>query len=366
MPVPAECPVAHIRRDLLRATAALALLLAAGCTAGGAEGSGPPAAAVRPAPPPGFSADTFTREGLASGASAVEAGCRAMMDGLWVSANDGRHECLRYVLAGTGPGPALVHIPGDAVGMAYRFVGGRPWIEAAGEGYLVSASARRTAAAALSRAMGGMPVVLLGRPGMHGSSGNHARDRHTRAEVELVDAALTELRRRHGFRDFVLSGFSSGGVIVANLLARRGDIRCAVLASAPLDLAAFYRGWDGTLPDHYLMRRRDLADPMRSVHAIRPRAIIVVLGDRRDRKVPASAWEAWVAAARHAGLRVLAAEASGLDPAEPGSMPSYHHTALHGLRAAQACATGEPAVAPPGEGAEDGAALAGRLLRAVE
>ena len=36
--------------------------------------------------------------------------------------------------------------------------------------------------------MGGMPVLLMARPGMHGSSGNHARDRHTVAEVELMDA----------------------------------------------------------------------------------------------------------------------------------------------------------------------------------
>ena len=65
-----------------------------------------------------------------------------------------------------------------------------------------------------------------------------------------MDAAPAELRRRHGFRGFALSGFSSGGAVVANLLARRDDIRCAAIASAPLDLAAFYRGPDGALPDH--------------------------------------------------------------------------------------------------------------------
>ena len=61
------------------AKAALALLLSltlalavAGC-AGRPEGG---------APPPGFSADTFTRKGLVSGATATEAGCRALPDGL--------------------------------------------------------------------------------------------------------------------------------------------------------------------------------------------------------------------------------------------------------------------------------------------
>lgn len=348
--------------------AALLVLLAAvapigGCAGGGGaaagdraagSSSGPRSTAAATAPTEalpslfGFTADTSTREGLASGARASEAGCRALADGLWVGDGTGRHECLRYAAAGTarggGQGPAshtaLVHIPGDAAGVGYRFAGGRPQLEGAGNGYAVPAEARRAGTEALSAAIGGQPVVLIGRPGMHGSSGDHARDRHTLAEVALVDAALTELRRRHGFREFVLSGFSSGGAIAANLLARRSDIRCAVIASAPLDLAAFYRGGDGTLPDHYAMRGGDLADPMRAIQALRPGTTVLVLGDRRDRKVPASAWEAWVDAARRAGLSVLAANVSGFDPAEPAGAASFHQTAASGLAAALACAAG--------------------------
>jgi pimeloyl-ACP methyl ester carboxylesterase len=296
---------------------------------------------------------------LAAGARASETGCCALTDGLWVGAGDGRRECLRFAAAGTGPGAAgraaLVHLSGDAAGVAYRFAGGRPQVEAAGGGYEAPAGTRRAAAEALSAAAGGAPVVLLARPGMHGSSGHHARDRHTGAEVELVDAALTELRRRHGFRDFVLSGFSSGGAAAANLLARRTDIRCAVLASAPLDLAAFYRGPDGALPDQYAMRAGDLADPMRTVGAARPGAAVVVLGDHRDRKVPAAAWGAWAEAARRAGLHVSAAEVSGSDPAEPAGAASHHQTEARGLEAALACAAaggGQPeaAVAGPAAG----------------
>ena len=61
---------------------------------------------------------------------------------------------------------------------------------------------------------------------MHGSSGDHAWDKHTRAEVELVDAALTELRRRHGFRDLVLSGNSAASLPLA---CRRGGLRASKL-----------------------------------------------------------------------------------------------------------------------------------------
>jgi alpha-beta hydrolase superfamily lysophospholipase len=60
-------------------------------------------------------------------------------------------------------------------------------------------------------------------------------------------------------------GFSSGGVIVADLLARRSDVRCAVIGSAPLDLTQYYRRPDGSLPDYFAMRSDELADPMRAV-----------------------------------------------------------------------------------------------------
>lgn len=355
-----RAPVRRLRQALVaRGMPRPATLLASFLAFGGCAGEAGPRTASTGPVAPGFTADTATRAGLASGAKASEAACRALPDGLWVRTRDGwRGECLRYAAAGAvrggGAGPrrlAVLHIPGDASGVAYRFAGGAPQVEGAGEGYEVPAAIRRVAAEALSEAAGGRPVFLIGRPGMHGSSGDHARDRHTAAEVELVDAALTELRRRYGVRAFVLSGFSSGGAIAANLLARRTDIACAVLASAPLDLAAFYRGADGALPDHYLMRAALLADPMRSVDSIEPggggATTIVVLGDRRDRKVPAASWQAWTDAARRAGLDVRAAEASGFDPAEGGGAASFHRTSGAGLEAALACANGEPVPAPP-------------------
>ena len=317
----------------------LALLLAvAGCA--GRDGGSP--AAV---PPPGFSADTFTRQGLIGGATATEAGCKALPDGLWAATRDGRRECLRHAAAGmegAAGRTALVYVTGDPEGASYRFAGGRPLLDAVSEHYETSPEARRAVAEALSAAMGGRPVVLLARPGMHGSSGDHARDRHTTDEVELVDDALTRLRQRHGFRDLSLVGFSSGGAVVANLLARRGDVRCAALASAPLDMAAFHRGRDGAVTDHYAMRNGDMADPMRSVVDIRSTATVFVLGDRYDRSVPAPAWEAWAAAARRAGLRVHAAEVGGLDRSELGGGRSHHITGVRALEVAYACATGTP------------------------
>ncbi len=229
--------MARARCDFLRPAAALALLAAAAACAGG----GPRAAATGP-PPPGFTADTSTREGLASGAGASEAGCRALADGLWVGAGDGRRECLRHAAAGMQAAAgrtALVYVPGDPEGGSYHSAGGRPQVDGVSELYETSPATPRAAAEALSAAAGGVPVVLLARPGMHGSSGDHARDRHTPDEVELIDNALTQGRQRYRFQAMALVGFSSGGAVVANLLARRSDVRCAAIAPAPLDLAAF-------------------------------------------------------------------------------------------------------------------------------
>ena len=368
--------MAAVRHEPTFRAAALLLLAVAGCAGDGS--GGPPATA---APPPGFSADTFTRQGLASGATATEAGCRALPDGLWVATAKGRRECLRHAAAGTEGAAgrtALVYVTGDPEGASYRSAGGRPQVDGASEHYETSPETRRAAAQALSAAMGGTPVVLLARPGMHGSSGDHARDRHTPDEVELVDEALTRLRQRYGFQDLALVGFSSGGAVVANLLARRGDVRCAAIASAPLDLAAFYRGRDGAVPDHYAMRDGGLADPMRSVGAVRPDAAVFVVGDKRDRNVPHDAWEAWVAAARRRGVRVFDAETEGADRPELGPGETYHLTAARGLEVARACAmdapaeevrrallAGEPVLKPPGRrlgGGEIRAAFAGRRL----
>lgn len=366
------------RRAALATLLTLPLLAATGCARVADQA---PRASTAPA---GFTADTFTLEGLISGATATEAGCRALPDGLWVSAGD-RRECLRHGAGGTqGPArTAVVYIPGDPGGVSYRFAGGVPYVERASEHYELSPETRDHGADALSGAMGGMPVVLVGRPGMHGSSGNHARDRHTEAEVELLDAALTLLRRRYGFQDLALFGFSSGGPVVANLLAKRTDVRCAVIGSAPLDFARFYQRQDGTTPDYFAMRNGAFADPMRTVGNIRPDVPVFVIGDRRDRSVPAAAWESWVAAARRADRHVHGAEIAGLErPELGGTVESHHQTTSRGMEVAHACATGAPAervlralrsgdpiLVPRGRrlsGREIGAAVTGRSLRGAE
>jgi pimeloyl-ACP methyl ester carboxylesterase len=286
--------------------------------------------------PPGFSADTTSWRGLASGATATEAACRALPDGLWVGAGR-RRACLRFLLVGTPrPGqPAVVLLSGDPPSAAYSSAGSRMLLQRVQPDRAPSLRGR----AAAVEAPPGQVVILLARPGMDGASGDHAQDRHSVREVLFMDDALTQLRARLGFGPLALAGFSSGGTLAANLLARRDDVRCAVLASAPLDLAGFYRRADGTVAEH-VATRGDLADPMRSARLLRSAAMVWVIGDARDRKVPATLWRSWAAAARARGVRVI--EAAVRSGEEDDAAETHHHDDGATLRLASGCLAGLP------------------------
>ncbi len=132
MPMPRPGPPFAKAASALLLPLALATAACTGRPEGGTQ-AGPPAA------PSGFSADTFTRDGLVSGATATEAGCRALPDGIWVDIG-GRRECLRYAAGGTErpARTALVHFPGDPPGVAYRFAGGRAHVDRVSQGSRIS------------------------------------------------------------------------------------------------------------------------------------------------------------------------------------------------------------------------------------
>ena len=221
----------------------------------------------------------------------------------------------------------------------------------------------------------------MGRIGMHGFSGHHAEDRHTQDAVLLVDAALDELKRRHGFQKFALSGFSSGEQLVANLLSQRSDIRCAVIASAPLDLALYYQGQDGIRSNYFAMHRGELADPMRTVQSIRRRQ--GVRHRRRPRPERAACWLGGLGGLgggraaqglarlrrRRRWLRPPGAEGTGrpIDMTGVRSLEAAHACAAGapGEEARRALVAGEPILRPRGrrlEGEEIKATFAGRRL----
>ena len=144
--------------------------------------------------------------------------------------------------------------------------------------------------------------VVLARPGVYGSSGNHQERRRPR-EVALVDAALSALTAAFGLRSLDLGGFSGGGHLVASLMAKRSDIGCAVIASG--NVAVRQRNAELGL-DADITGFADFVDPIALVAEVarHPPQHVVVLTDPEDRIVSAACQTAYVAALRGAGVAV--------------------------------------------------------------
>jgi hypothetical protein len=132
----------------------------------------------------------------------------------------------------------------------------------------------------------GVPYILLSRPGIFGSSGEHTQ-RRRELEPRLMNAALDELKARHGIAEFVLVGLSGGGHIVASLLGWRSDIVCAVPTSA---VSSPRLRWQGLGRSTDLTGFGDSYEPVdhlpRSTGAFHPKLRVFLLGDPKDGNVP--------------------------------------------------------------------------------
>jgi dienelactone hydrolase len=176
------------------------------------------------------STQTFSSADLVSGVRTTESQCDALGNrAVWVVI-DNQGECIRYYLAEWGAGTqALVYLHDDVV-----TVNGR------GEAKPQESYLRLTPASVQNGSTGWsrqlrMPYLFLGRPGVFGSSGDHAK-RRTPREIELVSAALDAIKMRHHFERLHIAGFGEGGHTAAALLPRRTDLGCVVLASGLLSV----------------------------------------------------------------------------------------------------------------------------------
>jgi hypothetical protein len=111
-------------------------------------------------------------------------------------------------------------------------------------------------------------------------------------------------------------------------------------------LAGFYRGWDD-VPGESFVKRRDMADPMRSVATLRSHTLVWVIGDPRDRQVTPALWRGWIAAARSRGLTVMEESTAP----SPGHGPwagreTFHAETGLAVRMAGACASDANADSP--------------------
>lgn len=130
----------------------------------------------------------------------------------------------------------------------------------------------------------GVPAIFLGRPGTYGSAGKHYTMRGRKIEADLVAAALDALKSRYGIREWALGGHSGGGTLVGEMLARRDDLRCAVISSGAVAYRAYLEARGLIKPGASLTR----FDPAASLDRIpkNPARRVFVIGDPRETNVP--------------------------------------------------------------------------------
>jgi pimeloyl-ACP methyl ester carboxylesterase len=270
----------------------------------------------------------FSAAAVAQGLVAQRADCQAGAgpgELLWAEDPEHGAECLRAWTAGFVPGApnprAVVFFEGDVWGHQ-----GVPTVYSS-----LTTAALEHEVAARARQLG-LPYLMLGRPGVFGSSGDHMQRRRP-AESALVSRALDVFAVRHGVAEWVLVGQSGGGHVAASLLVRRRDVLCAVLASTPASPRV--RWWLLGYP-HDSTGYADSFEPLDQLRreGHHPRLRIVVLGDRADRNTPWASQELLVGRAQALGLHARAVPLRG-----EGTMRHGLEEAAH--RAARSCARGE-------------------------
>ncbi|MBP6277577.1 MAG: hypothetical protein KA393_09245 [Limnohabitans sp.] len=167
----------------------------------------------------------FSETAITRGIKANEATCKEINNGLWATSKDHGSECIRYWMAGLDPTrneKVMVFFHGDI------------WVGAGktNKNYLALSQDKLAEQAAQIHRQLGVPYVFIGRPGTHGSSGDHMQ-RRREMESRQINAALDVLKQLWAIKEFVIAGQSGGGHVTASLLTMRSDIVCAVPTSAP-------------------------------------------------------------------------------------------------------------------------------------
>lgn len=259
----------------------------------------------------------FSVSDLQYGVRADPRSCAAQPDAVWVEHRYGS-ECIHYfpsdgLVEGAAPASvkvAVLYFHGD------HLAGSKPL------GDYDKITPNR-----LIRNMQGyykqfhVPYILIGRPGVYGSSGNHAQRRRIKESWSL-NAAVDAIKLRYGIDKVVLAGQSGGAYTTASLLTLgRTDVPCAVPSSgvyAVAELAEIKRAKSGERPkpgcdvtnycDPY-----DLIDHVDGIVAD-PQRMIYMVSNPHDRNTVFSQQKKFADKVAAAGHRIEIIEAEGRGP----------------------------------------------------
>jgi predicted esterase len=181
----------------------------------------------------------------------------------------------------------------------------------------------------------GLPFIVVGRPGLMGSSGYHLIG-GLRDEGEVMNAAIDGLKQRYGYQRLALAGQSGGARIVAQLLVLgRRDIACAVMGSGAYGVPLAKRGGHIATNIFGEPGRRYLVPLHQAggiVAASDRRAFVI--GDPRDVRTPFPGQREWAEKMQALGHHAVLLEGTARDS-------EHHGLSATALQVAAMCAGGK-------------------------
>jgi hypothetical protein len=241
----------------------------------------------------GAAAEIIKKQDLLHGITITHAQCEATSQALWLSVF-GRDFCVRYYLStagGEGTRP-VVFLQGDQLGKLNSKAW--TWIDTS-EAKDVDTDDIMKIADGFSK-MAKTTAIYLARIGVDGTSGDHM-SRKTVLELQLMNAALDAIKRRHGFEGFHLAGQSGGSMIADGLTGLRHDISCAVLGSGQY---LSPQGANATDPARSYFDAAKSIPQLAQNHSMRP----FLITDRMDKKVPVAQQSGFIDKVRRAGRQI--------------------------------------------------------------
>jgi pimeloyl-ACP methyl ester carboxylesterase len=250
-------------------------------------------------------------------------------DRIWLSHKDG-NDCVTVILPPTLRGSdktaetAIIFIDGDVPDSEQN---------ATGDERMRGTYTRMTETLS---AKFGIPLLVVARSGVLGSSGMHAAGGR-RDDTVVIDAALDELKRLYGLKRLVMVGQSGGSRMIAQLLVLgRRDIVCGVMGSGAYDVPRLVSGERsrtnifGEAPRRFLIPMKHAED----VQPVRDRRLFIV-GDPRDQTTLFEEQKAWAAKLASLGHHSVLIESENKDE-------KHHGASRVALEAAGLCAQAKP------------------------
>ncbi|RXZ32781.1 hypothetical protein D9O50_15390 [Oxalobacteraceae bacterium CAVE-383] len=261
--------------------------------------------------------DYFSEHDLQYGKSIAKDECAALQNAVWMETRLG-NECIRYypstgLEAAESPEHATVavlYFHGDHLA-GNNPIGNYAKISPQSLTRLMEANYKKYK----------VPFILIGRPGVYGSSGEHKQRRRMKESLTL-NAAVDAIKARYGLTQVVLAGQSGGAYTVAALLTLgRTDVKCAAASSgvyAVAELAEIKRARDH-LRSHAGCDVTDYCDQYEVIDHVDgiaqdPHRMFYVIGNPNDRNTVFSLQKKFAEKVLAGGHQLQIIEAEGLGP----------------------------------------------------